>query len=140
MNQQIKAIISVPTTSQNVVNIPPVTDILAILVSISVLGGIFVKLINNQNHISSSIEQIETSLKEYSVNTQKIRDVERALDLHFKDYSNQNQMLKMVIDQLEKKVDDRTKRAAIEIKEMQRFLQRDMQFIIRERADDDDDN
>ncbi|MEH2128901.1 hypothetical protein [Nostoc sp.] len=106
--------------------------LLGILVSASVLGGVCIKVISSINRISSSITQIEKTLEEQARNTEKIREIDRTLALHIQEYVNRKDVVQMVLGQLNEKIDHKFRRVLFYTRDIQRFLQRDTDFKIRE--------
>ncbi len=105
---------------------------LGILVSVSVLGAVAVNIISKMNKISSSIIQIEEAMKEHARNAEKIRQIEKTLDLHIQEYVNRKDVIQMLLGQLDGKIDHKFKRLLFYTRDVQRFLQRDTNFRIRE--------
>lgn len=105
---------------------------LGILVSISVLGTLAVSVISKMNKISSSITQIEETLKTHARDAQKISELERRFELHEQEYVNRKDVLQMVLGQINEKIDHKFKRSLFYTREIQRFLQRSTEFQIRE--------
>jgi len=125
---------SVTTSTQPegiVLTFQNISVFLGILVSLSVLSTIVIRLITSQNKVSTAIDQIEKALKEYAANFDKLREVERTLDFHVRDYTNQNKILQLVLEQTNQKSEDKIQRLQLEVKEMQSFLKRDLKFVIR---------
>jgi hypothetical protein len=105
---------------------------LGILVSVSALAGVAIRIISKMNSISTSINQIELSLKEQAANAEKIRHLERTLDLHIQEYVNRKDVMQMLLGQLDEKINHKFKRLLFYTRDVQRFLQRDTAFTIRE--------
>ncbi|MDZ8071143.1 MAG: hypothetical protein RMY64_36940 [Nostoc sp. DedQUE08] len=105
---------------------------LGILVSASVLAGVAVTVISKMNKISNSITQIEKTLEEQARNAEKIREIDRTLALHIQEYVNRKDVVQMVLGQLNEKIDHKFKRVLFYTRDIQRFLQRDTDFKIRE--------
>lgn len=105
---------------------------LGILVSTSVLGAVAVNIISKMNKISSSITQIEEAMKEHARNAEKIRQIEKTLDLHIQEYVNRKDVIQMLLGQLDQKINHKFKRLLFYTRDVQRFLQRDTAFQIRE--------
>ncbi|MBC1218490.1 hypothetical protein GNF10_17335 [Nostoc sp. UCD121] len=106
--------------------------LLGILVSASVLGAMAVQLITKMNKISSSIAQIEEAMKEHARDAEKIRQLEKTLDLHIQEYVNRKDVIQMVLGQLDQKINHKFKRLLFYTRDVQRFLQKDTNFSIRE--------
>ena len=106
-----------------------------ICVSISVLGTLAVKLVNNLNNISTSIAQIKEDLKEHADNKEKIRDLDKKLDLHIQDYINRKDTVTLLIAQVSQTVDHRTNRLYTSMKDIENYLQLQGNFKIREFQD-----
>ncbi|MFN6565457.1 MAG: hypothetical protein RMY28_037430 [Nostoc sp. ChiSLP01] len=106
-----------------------------ICVSISVLGTLAVKLINNLNNISSSIAQIKEDLKEHADNKEKIRDLDKKVDLHIQDYINRKDTVTLLIAQVTQTVEHRTNRLYTSMKDIEAYLQKTGNFKIREFQD-----
>lgn len=105
---------------------------LGILVSTSVLAGVAVTVISKMNRISNSIIQIEKALEEQARNAEKIREIDRTLALHIQEYVNRKDVIQMLLGQLNEKIDHKFKRVLFYTRDIQRFLQRDTDFNIRE--------
>ncbi|WP_414573369.1 hypothetical protein [Nostoc sp. CCY 9925] len=106
-----------------------------ILVSLSVLGTLAVKLVNNLNNISSSIAQIKEDLKEHADNKEKIRDLDKKLDLHIQDYINRKDTVTLLIAQVTQTLEHRTNRLYTSMKDVEAYLQKTGSFKIREFQD-----
>jgi hypothetical protein len=105
---------------------------LGILVSASILLGLGIKLVSNVNKISLSISQIQKDLNELSQDAEKVSQLERRVDLHLQDYVNRKDVTQMLLGQLDEKINHKFRRLLFYTREMQRFLQRDTVFQIRE--------
>jgi hypothetical protein len=130
----IKPIIAVNshTDAGIVVTLQSTSVFLAILVSGSILVGLGIKLVSNINRISLSINQIQEDLKELSVDSERIEKLERRLELHIQDFVNRKDVTQMLLGQLDEKINHKFKRLLFYSREMQRFLQKDTNFQIRE--------
>ncbi|MDZ7970663.1 MAG: hypothetical protein RM368_38030 [Nostoc sp. DedSLP03] len=106
-----------------------------ICVSLSVLGTLAVKLVNNLNNISTSITQIKEDLKEHANNAEKIREINHKLDLHIQDYINRKDTVTLLIAQVTQTVEHRTNRLYTSMKDIENFLQMQGTFKIREFQD-----
>lgn len=105
---------------------------LGILVSVSALAGVAIRIISKMNSISASISQIELALNEQASNAEKIRDLDKRFDLHIQEYVNRKDVVQMVMGQLDQKINHKFKRLLFYTRDIQRFLQRDTTFKIRE--------
>jgi hypothetical protein len=115
-----------------VVTLQSTSILLGILVSGSVLLGLAIKLISNVNKISLSITQIQKDLKQLSNDAERIDKIERKLELHIQDFVNRKDVTQMILGQLDEKINHKFKRLLFYTREMQRFLQKDTNFQIRE--------
>jgi hypothetical protein len=111
---------------------------LGILVSASVLITVAVNIITKINRISSSIFHIEEDLKNFALNVEKIRELEKRFDLYIQEYTNRKDVVQMVLGQLDQKIDHKFKRLLFYTRDIQRFLQRDTSFGIREYEEQSD--
>ncbi|BBD69436.1 hypothetical protein NIES4072_32310 [Nostoc commune NIES-4072] len=128
---------SIATTSSPVITVTleSVGVFTGILVSISVLGTLAIKLVNNLNNISTSIAQIKEDLKEHADNAEKIRDLNHKLDLHIQDYINRKDTITLLIAQVTQTVEHRTNRLYTSMKDIENFLQTQGTFKIRDFQD-----
>ncbi len=128
---------TIATTSSPVITVTleSVGVFTGILVSISVLATLAIKLVSNLNSISSSITQIKEDLKEHANNAEKIRDLDKRLDLHIQDYINRKDTVTLLIAQVSQTVDHRTNRLYTSMKDIENFLQKQGNFKIREFQD-----
>jgi hypothetical protein len=115
-----------------VVTLQTTSVLLGILVSGSILLGIGIKLVTNINKISLSIAQIQKDLKQLSNDSERIDKIERRLELHIQDFVNRKDVTQMLLGQLDEKINHKFKRLLFYSREMQRFLQKDTNFQIRE--------
>ncbi|WP_375470962.1 hypothetical protein, partial [uncultured Nostoc sp.] len=95
-------------------------------------SGVAITVISKMNQISNSITQIEKALEEQARNTEKIREIDRTLALHIQEYVNRKDVIQMLLGQLNEKIDHKFKRVLFYTRDIQRFLQRDTDFKIRE--------
>ncbi len=72
------------------------------------------------------------SLKEHAEESKKIRNLEKTLDLHIQEYVNRKDVMQMLLGQLDQKINHKFKRLLFYTRDLQRFLQRDTAFNIRE--------
>lgn len=93
------------------------------------------QLISNLNNISGSITQIKEDLKEHADNKEKIRDLDKRLDLHIQDYINRKDTVTLLIAQVSQTVDHRTNRLYTSMKDIENHLQLQGNFKIREFQD-----
>jgi hypothetical protein len=105
---------------------------LGILVSVSVLGSLTVNVISKMNRISISITQIEEALKIHASNAKKINELERRFELHEQEYVNRKDVIQMLFGQLNEKIDHKFKRSLFYTRDIQRYLQRNTEYQIRE--------
>ncbi len=120
------------TESGIVVTLESTSIILGILVSGSILLGLGIKLVTNVNKISLSITQIQKDLKQLSNDSERIDKIERRLELHIQDFVNKKDVTQMLLGQLDEKINHKFRRLLFYCREMQRFLQKDTNFQIRE--------
>lgn len=137
--------------SQNTIAIDPVPSpgiqvtlesvgvFLGIAGSISLLAGVFVSIISKINRISFSVEEIEGSLKSYATNAEKIKDLDKRLDVHLQDYVNykdanllEHNGLRERIDHKWERTEEEFKSVEADIKDLQSFLQKKDDFKIRQ--------
>ncbi|MDZ8225774.1 hypothetical protein [Nostoc sp. ChiVER01] len=129
--------LSIAATSSPVITVTleSVGVFTGILVSLSVLGTLAIKLVNNLNNISTSITQIKEDLKEHADNAEKIRSLEHKLDLHVQDYINRKDTITLLIAQVTQTLEHRTNRLYTSMKDIENFLQMQGTFKIREFQD-----
>ncbi|MBH8563757.1 hypothetical protein I8748_16425 [Nostoc sp. CENA67] len=112
---------------------------LGILVSASVLITGATNLVTKMSQISSSIKRIEEELKTHASNAEKVRELDKRLDLHLQDYVNRKDLLQMLFGQINEKVDHKFKKLLFYTRDIQRFLQRDTDFKIRDYEENPED-
>ncbi|QSJ19728.1 hypothetical protein JYQ62_14045 [Nostoc sp. UHCC 0702] len=91
------------------------------------------------SQISSSIKRIEEELKKHASNAERIRDLDKRLDIHLEDYVNYKDATLLAIngnkERIEhkaEKTEEQFREVRIDIKEIQNFLHKQQNFIIRE--------
>ncbi|MEH2198636.1 hypothetical protein [Nostoc sp.] len=134
LNATVKPFIVIANSSSTgvTVTLESTGIFLGILVSTSILASVAVQIISKMNKITSSITQIEEAMKEHARNAEKIRQLEKTLDLHIQDYVNRKDVIQMLLGQLDQKITHKFKRLLFYTRDVQRFLQRDTSFTIRE--------
>lgn len=139
------------TITKSEIAVPPVSSpgftltlettgiFLGILVSISALAAVAINIISKMNRISFSINKIEETLKEYASNAEKIKDLDKRLDVHLQDYVNYKDAILVERNGIREKIDHKWERTENEfnevkqqIKELQGYLQKRDEFKIRE--------
>jgi parvulin-like peptidyl-prolyl isomerase len=135
----VVAVNSRHTESGVVVTLQSTSILLGILVSGAMLTHLGIKLITNVNNISLSIAQIQKDLKSLSVDVERIDKLDRRLDLHIQDYINRKDVVQMLLGQLDEKINHKFRRLLFYNREMQKFLQRDTTFQIREYEESKED-
>lgn len=110
-----------------------------IIVSVSILSGVAISIITKMNRISFSVDEIQESLKELASNAEKIKDIDKRLDIHLQDYVNYKDANLLSHNGLEEQIKHKWERSEGEfngikgsIKELQGFLHRHNDFKIRE--------
>ncbi|QSJ17682.1 hypothetical protein JYQ62_02045 [Nostoc sp. UHCC 0702] len=154
---QIAAANSVNHTPGVIVTLESAGIFLGVLVSLSVLATWSFKIASKINAISSSIDSIKEDLKTHSFNTEKIRDLDKRLDLNTQDYVNYKDHSVLHFNNLKERIDhvwNKTEKICdsqkaeikellsilqkqqdaqqVDIKEIQGFLQKQQNFTIRE--------
>ncbi|MEH2309346.1 hypothetical protein [Nostoc sp.] len=112
---------------------------LGILVSVAMLAGVATNIISKMNRISFSVSEIQEALKAYASNAEKIKDLDKRLEVHLQDYVNYKDAnlldhngLRERIDHKWERTEDEFKLVKGSIKDLQGFLQRRDDFKIRE--------
>jgi hypothetical protein len=75
---------------------------------------------------------IELALKEQASNAEKTRDLDKRFDLHIQEYINRKDVVQMVVGQLDQKIGHKFKWLLFYTWDIQRYLQKDTTFKIRE--------
>jgi hypothetical protein len=114
------------------ISLQTVSILLGMFVSITALLSLGIKISNSINRNFLIILQLEKELKQLSGDTEKIDKIEHRLDLHILEYENRKDVTQMVIGQLDEKINHKFRRLLFYSREVQRFLQRDTNFQIRE--------
>jgi hypothetical protein len=130
-----KSIIAVSNSNNSpgiTLNLESTGVFLGILVSVSALAGVAIRIISKMNSISASIGQIELALKEQASNAERIRDLDKRFDLHIQEYVNRKDVVQMVMGQLDQKIDRKFKRLLFYTRDIERYLQKDTTFRIRD--------
>ncbi|BAY77961.1 hypothetical protein NIES25_44310 [Nostoc linckia NIES-25] len=71
-------------------------------------------------------------MKEHARDADKIRQIEKTLDLHIQEYVNRKDVMQMLLGQLDQKINHKFKRLLFYTRDVQRFLQKDTAFKMRE--------
>ncbi len=132
-------------TTNFVLNLETIGIFLGILVSISILLGLLVQFSNKINRLESNIQYLKQELIEHEaldghkptidrviVCMDNTRKVEEALNLHIQDYINRKDYVQFVLGQLDQKVGHKYNRISMVISNIQKFLERDGIYRIRD--------
>lgn len=92
--------------------------ILGIIVSVCVLAGAAVNVISKMNRISFSVDEIQGVLKSYASNTEKIKNLETRLEVHFQDSVNYKDMTLLDRNELRERIDHKWNRTEEEFDEV----------------------
>ncbi|MHC5598254.1 MAG: hypothetical protein ACYTXC_20335 [Nostoc sp.] len=71
-------------------------------------------------------------MKEHARDAEKVRQLERTLDLHIQDYVNRKDLIQMLLGQLDQKITHKFKRLLFYTRDVQRYLQKGTDYTIRE--------
>lgn len=124
---------SQPPTSQGVyITLESTGIFLTILVSASVLGGVFWGVITKINRLYSTLEEVQKTLKEQNEYMKRIERIDRDLELHQHEYANRKDVIQMLLGQLNEKIDHKFKRSLFYARDIQKYLQRTTDFRMRE--------
>ena len=119
---------------------------LAALVSLSILGGIGIKIISKINDFSAELKAINKDLNEYEKLLERIEAIEerfhaldKRFDIHSQDYINYKDSLLLITNNLKELIkhnrerqDEEFAKTNSEVKDLQRYLQQRGDFRIRE--------
>ncbi|MCV3215100.1 hypothetical protein OGM63_16535 [Plectonema radiosum NIES-515] len=123
---------SSPSSPSATISLQTASIFLGMIVSVSALIGLSVKISNSINRNFHIILQLEKEIKQLSADTERINKLEHRMDLYLLEYENRKDVTQMVLGQLDQKIDHKFKRLLFYSREIQRFLQRDTNFQIRE--------
>jgi len=132
--------IAIPSPSPGItLNLETTGGFLGILVSVSVLAGVVISIISKINAISFSIDKIQEALKVYASNTDKIKDLDKRLDIHLQDYVNHKDAILLERNGIRERIDHKWERTEQEfneirqeVKEIQGYLQKRDEFKVRQ--------
>lgn len=119
---------------------------LGILVSASVLATVAIQLISKFNNIANSIKDVREDLATHVAaegherlieRVSRIEQLDKKLDLHIQDYVNRKDTTSMLLGQLNEKIDHKFSRLHSEIKDVQRWLEKQTVFGIRSDSSDE---
>ncbi|MEH2053397.1 hypothetical protein [Nostoc sp.] len=103
------------------------------------LSGVAISIISKINKISFTVDGIQEALKLHASNTEKIKDLDKRLDIHLQDYVNYKDGNLLSHNGLEERINHKWQRSEGEfnaikasIKDLQGFLVRTSDFKNRE--------
>ena len=139
MSKQIIAVSSNASTVTINFNFQTVSIILSAAVSLSVLIGLIVKAVSKFNALESELKNLREDLNTINVSTKKIEvlqkdyvGIDKRLDLHIQDYLNRVEAVNLICRQLDQKIDHKFIRLSGSMKDVEKFLQSQGVFKIRE--------
>ncbi len=113
--------------------------LVAIITSLVMLLGVAINITSKINRISFAVDGIQEALKLRASDAEKIKDLDKRLDIHLQDYVNYKDANLLSHNGLEERIDHKWERSENEfnaikasIKELQGFLARVNEFKIRE--------
>ncbi|MBW4425326.1 MAG: hypothetical protein KME50_12970 [Nostoc desertorum CM1-VF14] len=129
---------------------------LGALVSLTILLGILIKIVSNFNKIANDIHDLKDDIKNHSNSEghekllQQVRilqaqynSYDKSLELHLLNFENRKEAVQFLFGQINEKIDHKsqrmeteTKELRKEIKELQGFLNKREDFVIRNRETD----
>ena len=132
--------IAVSSTSPNEGFTPQQTQIsLGVIVSVVMLLGVGASIVTKINKISFTVDGIQDALKLYATNAEKIKELDKRLDIHLQDYINYKDANLLSHNGLKDLIEHKWQRSESEfdeikqnIKELQNFLHQTNNFKIRE--------
>ncbi|MEH1993818.1 hypothetical protein [Nostoc sp.] len=112
---------------------------IGIIASLVMLSGVAISLISKINKISFTVDGIQETLKLHASNAEKIKDLDKRLDIHLQDYVNYKDANLLSHNGLDELIQHKWQRSENEfnaikqsIKELQGFLNRTNDFKVRE--------
>ncbi|RCJ34596.1 hypothetical protein A6769_21960 [Nostoc punctiforme NIES-2108] len=112
---------------------------IGIIASLVVLSGVAVSIVSKINKISFTVDGIQETLKLHASNAEKIKDLDKRLDIHLQDYVNYKDANLLSHNGLDELIQHKWQRSESEfnaikqnIKELQGFLNRTNDFKVRE--------
>ncbi|MEH1765803.1 MAG: hypothetical protein V7K76_26020 [Nostoc sp.] len=112
---------------------------IGIIASLIMLSGVAVNIISKINKISFTVDGIQEDLKMHASNAEKIKDLDKRLDIHLQDYVNYKDGNLLSHNGLEERINHKWQRSEGEfnaikasIKDLQGFLVRTSDFKNRE--------
>lgn len=132
-----------------VFNLEAVGISLGILVSLTILLGLLIQFSNRVSKLEQTIQYLKQEIIEHSgldghkllvdkiiSNADNIYRLEKTLDLHIQDYVNRKEYVQFVLGQINEKVQHKFQRTASTVNNIQRYLERDGSFKIRDTLTD----
>ncbi|MHC5768721.1 MAG: hypothetical protein ACYTXI_24480 [Nostoc sp.] len=112
---------------------------IGIIASLVLLSGVAVSVVSKINKISFTVDVIQETLKLHASNAEKIKDLDKRLDIHIQDYVNYKDANLLSHNGFQEMIDHKWQRSEGEfnaikqnIKELQGFLTRTNDFKMRE--------
>ncbi|OYD90603.1 hypothetical protein CDG76_30735 [Nostoc sp. 'Peltigera membranacea cyanobiont' 210A] len=112
---------------------------IGVIGSLVMLSGVAISIISKINKISFTVDGIQDALKLHATNAEKIKDLDKRLDIHLQDYVNYKDANLLSHNGLGNLIEHKWERSEEEfdaikgsIKELQGFLHRNNDFKIRE--------
>lgn len=122
---------------------------LGILVSVTILLGLLIQYANKINRIENDLRYLKQELLEHSnldghkvltdklnVCTESVRRAEQSLDLHIQDYINRKELVQFLLGQLDEKIQHKFNRTVGTINNIQKYLEKDGSYKIRDSLED----
>lgn len=108
-------------------------EILDFLIASAAVGGLIYRIAKLEAAIYKSIDLAIAEGRE------RVKEIEKRLEIHLENYHNKNDLVTLLINQLDQKIDHKFKRVRFAQKDMQRYLGRSG-FTPRDFFDGDSDS
>ncbi|MEH2086125.1 hypothetical protein [Nostoc sp.] len=135
----IRSTIAVTSSPKTEFTLQDTGVFLGIVASLVMLSGVAINIISKINKISFTVDGIQEALKMHASNAEKIKDLDKRLDIHLQDYVNYKDANLLSHNGLDERIEHKWQRAENEfnalktsVKEVQGFLHRTNDFKIRE--------
>lgn len=125
-------IIAIIGSTGIIITLQSASIFLGIIISLSVIAGMFIRLITQFNNLTNAIKDLEKDLLRHATSREKIdirlsqiEAIDRKIDLHIQDYIVRKESVQMHFAQINEKIESRTNQLENSIKRVESFLQRE---------------
>jgi len=132
-----------------VLNLESTATLLGVLVSACALAAIVIRIVTQFNNIANTLKEIEEDLVKHVASEghekleprlKKLDELDKKLDLHIQDMMSRKEVVNMLANQLDQKINHNFSALAHSMKDVESYLNKQGNFRIRQYHDENSED